>query len=75
MGDRMSTHPAYPELFKAANTNFIDRPCMVGKERAWQQCYVCGRAITFKKDGGRWLSIGAGLIRHKLCEPPYKGGL
>lgn len=71
---RKPEHPVYPELFKGKVTEFINKPCMVGAERVWQACYVCGRCIEFKKHGGQWLSIGGGLIRHKKCDPPYQGG-
>lgn len=63
------THPIYPELFKGTVTEYIDKPCMVGNERAWQACYICGISISFTKDAGKWANVG-GLIRHKDCEPP-----
>lgn len=66
-------HPIYPELFKGTVTEFIDKPCMVGNERAWQACYICGMSISFVKDSGKWMGVG-GLIRHKDCEPPPLGG-
>lgn len=66
----MSFIPPYPELFKSESRDYVDRPYVLGEKRAWQQCYVCGRVITFDQHGGQWLSIGAGLIRHKVCEPP-----
>lgn len=70
------THPIYPRLFKGAVTEFIDKPCMVGNERAWQACYICGMCIQFGKDIGKWQHIGNGLIRHKDCEPPpYRGSI
>lgn len=72
----MGFKPTYPELFKGANGDYVLKPYRLADtgERLWQQCYVCGRAIQFKKDGGKWLSIGGGMIRHKDCEPPYYGG-
>lgn len=67
--------PAYPELFQGGGTDYIEKACLIDGVKAWQQCYVCGHAITFKRDGGKWLGIGAGLIRHKTCEPPpFTGG-
>lgn len=66
----MSYTIAFPELYKAAGTDYVDRPYLLEGKRIWQQCYLCGHTITFKQDGGKWLSIGAGLIRHKSCEPP-----
>lgn len=65
----------YPELFTGTSTEYVDKPYMIDGVRVWQSCYVCGQSISFKKDGGKWMSIGAGLIRHKDCEPPpYTGG-
>lgn len=70
----MSFNPTYPELFKGANTDNVAAPYMLEGRRAFQQCYVCGMCIQFAKDGGKWLSIGGGLIRHKDCDPPpYTG--
>lgn len=66
----MRAHPIYPELYMGTVTEYIDKPCTVNGVALWQACYVCGQSITFSRDGGKWQGIGAGLIRHKLCEPP-----
>ena len=66
----MSFAIPYPELFKGAVTEWIGKPYTLNGEKVWQSCYVCGRSITFKRDGGKWVSIGKGLVRHKACEPP-----
>lgn len=69
-------HPAYPSLFKSSITKYVEEPCMVDGEKAWQQCYICGVSIQFNKHIGKWLCIGDGLIRHKDCEPlPYVKGV
>ena len=72
------THPVYPQLFKSASVDFIDKPYVLDNGDAlWQQCYICGMSIQFSKDADRYinyLGIGDGLIRHKDCEPPpYTG--
>lgn len=65
----MAKHPVYPSLWRAAGTDYVDLPCMIAGKKAWQQCFVCGKVITFAKDVGRYQTIGGTLIRHKDCEP------
>jgi hypothetical protein len=64
----------YPELWTAGAPDYVDRPYILEGKKFYQQCYVCGRPIVFAREGGKWMSIGGGLIRHKDCEPPYQGG-
>ena len=71
----MAKHPVYPSLWRAADTKYVDTPCIIDGKKVWQQCFVCGKVITFLKDFGRWQTIGCTLIRHKDCEPLPYGGL
>lgn len=66
----MSFTVPYPELFKGASGEYVDRPYNVEGKKVWQRCYVCGLSITFSKSRHQWIGIGAGLIRHNKCEPP-----
>lgn len=59
----------FPELWKARGSDYTERPYILAGQPVWQQCYICGRPVTFAKEQGRYIRVDY-AIRHKRCEPP-----